>query len=118
MVKEVKEKWINALRSGEYEQGKGKLRKDNNYCCLGVLCDIYNKETGDGEWVLKYKLGDNNVFNFNTNRESVDDVLSYNIANWAGLVNNNPNIITKAIAGINDDGATFEEIANLIETHL
>jgi hypothetical protein len=29
------------LRSGEYEQGKGRLRSmGNQYCCLGVLCEI------------------------------------------------------------------------------
>lgn len=32
--------WINALRSKKYKQGKGYLKKDDKYCCLGILCDI------------------------------------------------------------------------------
>jgi hypothetical protein len=38
----TKEKWLAALRSGEYDQGIGMLEKNNQYCCLGVLqmvCD-------------------------------------------------------------------------------
>lgn len=33
-------KWINALRSGKYKQGKGLLQKEKNYCCLGVACKV------------------------------------------------------------------------------
>lgn len=39
MNKEIKQKWINALVSGKYQQGKGKLCRDNKYCCLGVLAE-------------------------------------------------------------------------------
>lgn len=35
-----KEKWIAALRSGEYQQAKGKLFDGIGYCCLGVACVI------------------------------------------------------------------------------
>ena len=39
------DKWINALESGEYKQGKHNLRtNDDTFCCLGVLCDIAVKE--------------------------------------------------------------------------
>ena len=44
MNTEVKQKWIDALRSGKYEQGSEKLRSVTGYCCLGVLCDIYVQE--------------------------------------------------------------------------
>lgn len=34
-------KWINALRSGKYKQGRYALQDSNNgYCCLGVACKI------------------------------------------------------------------------------
>ncbi len=41
----VKKGWVKALRSGEYKKGKGSLCDLNKceYCCLGVLTDIYNK---------------------------------------------------------------------------
>ena len=52
MNKEVKQAWIKALRSGEYEQGTGYLRsEDNKFCCLGVLCDIMKDRLGL-EWNL------------------------------------------------------------------
>lgn len=36
-------KWVNALRSGEYQQTKGCLQDSEGFCCLGVACDIFIK---------------------------------------------------------------------------
>ena len=66
MNAKVKKLWVEALKSGEYFQGKGQLviePKDMGYaldikeaeaetgdtlfCCLGVLTNIYVEETGD-----------------------------------------------------------------------
>jgi len=42
--------WIEALRSGEYQQGKHMLKvNDDTYCCLGVLCNKVKPE----EWKLE-----------------------------------------------------------------
>jgi len=47
MEASLKAKWIEALRSGRYKQGRWALRtKSDDFCCLGVLCDI----SGVGEW--------------------------------------------------------------------
>ena len=50
MDKEIKRKWLDALRSGDYTQGYGYLCRDTSpagssgesasYCCLGVLCEV------------------------------------------------------------------------------
>lgn len=41
MDPELKAKWLEALRSGRYQQGHGALRSAAQcYCCLGVLADI------------------------------------------------------------------------------
>lgn len=33
--------WIAALRSGDYVQGKSRLKSQTDkYCCLGVLCEV------------------------------------------------------------------------------
>ena len=59
LPKEFKEKWIAALRSGEYNQGKEaltriiKFSEFDSYCCLGVACivakqDIDKKELNSG----------------------------------------------------------------------
>jgi hypothetical protein len=39
----LKTKWVEALRSGEYKQGTEYLlnRCNGTYCCLGVLCVVY-----------------------------------------------------------------------------
>lgn len=41
------ERWVKALESGEYQQGVGRLyrAKTDSYCCLGVLCKVYNVST-------------------------------------------------------------------------
>lgn len=54
MDPEVKARWIEALRSGKYKQGKGALRTGECNCCLGVLAEIngvpsdVQEETDDG----------------------------------------------------------------------
>ena len=41
MRADVKAKWVAALRSGDYKQGKGTLLdKDNEYCCLDALDSV------------------------------------------------------------------------------
>lgn len=50
----VKEKWLAALRSGRYKQGRGALAQHDDdgdmlFCCLGVLCDLYAEEHGVAE---------------------------------------------------------------------
>jgi hypothetical protein len=43
MKAELKQKWVAALRSGKYTQGHKQLRTvSNEYCCLGVLCDVFD----------------------------------------------------------------------------
>lgn len=34
------DKWVKALRSGEYTQGHFRLCQNGKYCCLGVACNI------------------------------------------------------------------------------
>jgi len=51
--------WVNALRSGEYKQGKDRLCIGNRYCCLGVMIDVLI----DGDW----EPIDNDVWSFNGN---------------------------------------------------
>lgn len=60
--KENMKKWVDALRSGDYKQASGTLRRigydgDNvvvkGMCCLGVACDV----SGLGEWKSKAEEG-------------------------------------------------------------
>lgn len=60
MDKQLRDKWVAALRSGEYKQTTGSLRDtdENNqhlYCCLGVLCDVIDptKWTVSGHYIFE-----------------------------------------------------------------
>lgn len=46
LPKKFAEKWLKALRSDEYTQGRGRLHgiKENSYCCLGVACHLVHKK--------------------------------------------------------------------------
>tara|TARA_Y100001968_G_C19392416_1_gene736362 strand:+ start:486 stop:794 length:309 start_codon:yes stop_codon:yes gene_type:complete len=56
MINEFMKKWAEALRSGEFKQTTGALKKGNqhsaSYCCLGVARELFpdkiNKERGEG----------------------------------------------------------------------
>lgn len=43
----LKQQWIDTLYAGTYQQTHGVLRREDEYCCLGVLCDLYDS-TGWG----------------------------------------------------------------------
>lgn len=111
MNKEVKAKWVAALRSGEYQQAKGMLRTDVGFCCLGVLCDLYSKDYG-GSWKLYMFQGEM-------------EVLPPTVQKWAGLDKPNPDVDTRSLSRHNDGGGaddltpkSFEEIAALIDQNL
>src|SRR5262249_30875840 len=44
MHREIKTKWVEALRSGKYAQSTGALQDHKGHCCLGVLCDLVDPE--------------------------------------------------------------------------
>ena len=114
MKKNIKKAWVKALRSGEYEQGVGKLCETIDgvdfYCCLGVL----SNECLDGYWV---KDENSAKWYFHDSYTECDSVFIL------------PHIITKDLKiteekwmGIlsekNDNGWSFEEIADWIEENL
>jgi len=112
MDKKIKQKWISALKSGKFKQGRGKLRYGNQngtyHCCLGVLSEIAVKE---GVCSKKSAFGEDNL------------VLSTDVRLWAGLKENNPWLGNHLAAEWNDGGggvkkSSFEEIANKIQKYL
>lgn len=122
MNQEVKEKWVAALRSGKYEQGRHSLHGErNSYCCLGVLCDI----SGLGKWG---ELVNNRPYMVDNDHDSSD--LLRAVAEWAGLGDGPyvsiPDVKVDVgefdgrvhVAAYNDQGATFGQIADAIEAQL
>lgn len=62
MKADVKERWIEALTSGKYRQGRFRLRRDDSqsgkaYCCLGVLCDLLDPSGWDDAGLRDYHRG-------------------------------------------------------------
>lgn len=114
MKQDIKQAWVNALRSGDYEQGRGALRQGDTYCCLGVLCDLAVKAG-----VIKQTEGPYDYVYGPTPYGSAAAFLPDTVIDWAGLDSHNP-VITygEDLAALNDDGCSFLQIATLIDEHL
>ena len=105
MDQQIKEKWVKALRSGEYKKGLGQLKnnQDITYCCIGVLgvCNnlqLYNENDSKSVAIQP------NSFKYN-----------YGISELLGLTSDEERFLIK----LNDNPySTFEEIANHIENNL
>lgn len=120
MNPKVKAKWVKALRSGEYVQGKGGLcipgKKHDTFCCLGVLTDlaVRAKVTQWAPDVPSGALPGQSYYN----AADLPDA----VAAWAGLDRTvpiiNPHLNLNAIDANDDRAYSFEEIADLIEANL
>lgn len=102
MIPELKKKWIEALRSGKYIQGREFLYRHNTYCCLGVLCSIMMIDRDDNLYFV-----DDKGTHFN-------DRLLDEIREFIGL---NPYQEDKLIK-MNDSCYSFSEIADWIERNV
>jgi len=127
MNSQIKQKWIDALRSGKYHQGQSKLYSGDGFCCLGVLCDIYANQVGDITWEKRNPNGrfDDDKWDY-WYFDDQSEVLPECVSKWAELDENDP-VVTKDIVGqdiittlasLNDKGATFEDLAEVIEEQL
>jgi len=111
MNEQVKEKWLSALRSGDYKQTKSCLHKGDGFCCLGVLCDLYGKEHN-----VEWKLVDAGIYYEFQDKKAI---LPLSVIEWAGVEDDNPEICGETpLSRLNDTGYTFNEIADIIEEHL
>ena len=107
MKKDIADRWVKALRSGEYKQGRGFLKVKERYCCLGVLCDLYDPKG----WKM--------VSNLNVSTFKIDhnfSRLSKKVMTWSGMRNDAGCYeVNHTLIKDNDRGDSFEEIANTIE---
>ena len=124
MKKEIAEKWVRLLRSGDFQQTYGRLRRDQEFeavvsasneprghCCLGVLCEL-----AKGEGAIEGYVG-SEIF------------LPMDVAAWAGTNGYNPALLFPVeesawagvegelqLAELNDSKEwDFGRIADLIE---
>lgn len=120
MKPEIKQLWIEALKSGRYKQGKGALRSINGYCCLGVLADLYVRDWTNNNktrwspkqpvWTHQHELVDSGGARFSAMLPTTEAFKT-----WSG--NLDPEV-QHLLAMFNDDDMGFVRIANWIEEHL
>lgn len=99
-------KWTDALRSGNYQQGKAWLQKYGQFCCLGVLCEV--KKVPFDAFNSTYDFGG----------QKFSSVLPIN---WCGLWTSEQETLTKMNDGhdiANVPPKSFAEIADWIEQNI
>lgn len=109
MDKELKQKWIDALRSGKYEQGTGSLEDNGKYCCLGVLAvvgELAERRAHSPSGRTHFYWGDG-VFTSST----FPDSACLKVGLWNGVYG--------MLMHMNDsDKKSFAEIADWIEENI
>jgi hypothetical protein len=124
-------KFLSALRSGDYPQGTGSLEEDGKFCCLGVACHL-----AASEGVLERRERNEGVVYYDHNsgtlprkaadwlgipdRHRVDGVDSFDVAffkeGWAPFSLAEQGAATNTAIGWNDGKhKTFVEIADAFE---
>ena len=115
MKERIAKKWAAALRSGDYKQTSGILANHNRteHCCLGVLCELAI-EDGVRLQVLRPDGASYTSF------DGEDSHLPDRVDDWADLYSVAPVTPRQSIVGLihmNDEGRSFEDIADAIEEH-
>lgn len=115
LPKDFAEKWIAALRSGEYPQCKQSLGNKEGYCCLGVgaiVCGatdemLWKKNTNrPAGFLIKNDYGPN-----------ISDEVFARIPNEL-IGGSMLNALVHEVSVRNDGGDTFPEIADWIEQNV
>lgn len=121
-MNENAKKWVEALESGEYQQGEGYLTQIEDgkefHCCLGVACQLYLRAGGalDVQRGAEY-----------TSYNGQSGSLPTSVTNWLGLKTDlgdfgqRIKLDTDAgeaddLTGLNDGGWNFSEIADFIRS--
>lgn len=94
MDAEIKQRWVDALRSGKYKQCRYRLSNGAEHCCLGVLADVAEIEYIKG-WIGYDSLG----------YESIERMIGHDNSQLLWRMNDR-------------DKSSFEEIADYIEANL
>lgn len=116
MKAEIAALWIAALESDEYKQTQDNLRDADGFCCLGVLCDLHAKANPGYAW---------------RGRDYCDEDanLPAAVARWAGMkdfcdggvlpegISLSDEVYGSHLAVLNDRGASFKEIAKIIDEY-
>lgn len=94
-------RWVAALRSGEYRQGRYSLYDSEKkaYCCLGVAVSLFHEESISGMTLENYP--------------EVTEQLS--LGNDSGTPESG--LCLESLVAMNDEGSSFSQIADTLEKH-
>lgn len=128
MNEQVKDIWVKALRSSDYTQGRLFLHlaetkhTPESFCCLGVLCDLSLKNSSLP--IIRTVNEEEGIVRYDRSSEG----LPLSVMSWAELKFSNPDVTvvddskewhqkskTTSLAELNDGGASFSKIADIIE---
>src|ERR1700745_3372206 len=119
MKPELKKRWTDALRSGDYEQGSHALHKDNSFCCLGVSCEVFKE---DLKLEVTYEVQESGTIRYFYDGKStflppkVVDLLEIRDAGELKWPIRSPRGTSdRFLSVLNDHGLTFIEIADIID---
>lgn len=135
MNEQLKNKWVSALRSGEYDQTSGylKVRRGDGslaYCCLGVLCELMelpHEEDMEGSGLMRFLDEETGL--------TSTGVLPGRVGEDLGLMGDDAPRVTEMgklsksplarfddpqgfLVHQNDEGVSFPKIADWIEENL
>lgn len=123
--------WVAALESGKFPQAKGMLAKviDDNgvvgYCCLGVACKVQGRLKNfkidweeDGTPICEYgdaKAGEDvGLSARNPLYQHIGSNGKFPLDVFASLTKDFSEVKHTSLANLNDGGATFAEIAQVL----
>lgn len=110
MRPEPKRQLVAALRSGDYPQGRGMLRSPGGaFCVFGVLCEVAARQGVIPPAVATAGGGFTYAGRGNT--------LPAPVAKWSGLEHGGV-VDGVSLAHLNDEGASFDALAKLIDEKL
>lgn len=100
-------KWVEALRSGKYQQGHQALCKNGAFCCLGVACDVMKIQASTALCGRTAYGPSGDRWTGVLPRVAIIDM---GLRSESGSGRDG-----QVLWAINDSGKTFAEIADLIE---
>ena len=124
---EARKIWVEALRSGKYKQGYGRLRvsmehmqSEDGFCCLGVACDLYQQHE---ETYLGWKKNDVQeeggiywAFSHVTGSLPLEVMRWLGLSSVDGALASSKARVAPTLSYLNDKGESFEGIADVIES--
>ena len=141
MPRIIKEKWLEGLRSGQFQKGIGQLMtNEGKFCCLGVLQMVADGKIDDSEgnprpalpiirWYEEHNIEPDPGFEYSAGMMACDEIpivieVSLSDIKAFNLPTGRASIVDMiggrySLSALNDEvGLSFVEIANLVEKYV